>query len=113
MVSAPCRAGKIAKPTAAPAVQGVLGPSSRTMRVPAALPIVIATLLVCALQSPIAHADIYTWVDSAGRTNVSNLEPPEGARVTNVVREKPPTPSEAAAREAQRRKELTALEDQV
>ena len=25
-----------------------------------------------------AHADIYTWVDKKGQTNVSNLPPPEG-----------------------------------
>ena len=72
-----------------------------------------AALLLCAVQVPLAHGDVYTWMDAAGRTNVSNLEPPAGVRVTNVVREKAASPSQIAAREARQRAEVTALEEQV
>jgi hypothetical protein len=47
---------------------------------------------------PLAHADIFTWVDASGTVNVSNLDPPSGVVVTNVVHESPPKP---AARDAQ------------
>ena len=59
---------------------------------------------------PPASADIYTWVDAQGRVNISNLEPPEGARVTKVVRETPPhaNPYNDAAREAARKAEQQA-----
>jgi Domain of unknown function (DUF4124) len=61
-----------------------------------------------------ADADIYTWVDKKGVTNVSNLPPPEGARVTNVDRTPPRDAArEAAAREATRQAELRALNDRV
>ena len=32
-----------------------------------------------------AHADLYTWVDASGGVNVSNLAPPKGVRITNVI----------------------------
>jgi hypothetical protein len=32
-----------------------------------------------------AYADIYTWVDAKGTINVSNLAPPDGAQVINVI----------------------------
>jgi len=41
---------------------------------------------VFAAGAPCARGDIYTWVDAAGTTNVSNIAPPEGARVTGVVK---------------------------
>jgi hypothetical protein len=44
---------------------------------------------------------------------VSNLAPPEGVRIRSVVREKPASAADIAAREAHRRAELTALEEQV
>lgn len=61
-----------------------------------------------------AHADIYTWVDSSGKVNLSNQPPPEGARVTNVYREDPAVHASAeAARAAAQRAELKALNDRV
>jgi uncharacterized membrane protein len=52
----------------------------------------ILSFVVCAilggavsLAQP-ARADVYTWFDAAGRMNVGNVEPPEGARVKSVVR---------------------------
>jgi uncharacterized protein DUF4124 len=72
-----------------------------------------AVLLVCTLAAPITRADVFTWLDAAGRTNVSNLDPPEGARVTSVVRERPASAAEIAAREARQRADVIALEEQV
>src|SRR5215471_16772237 len=51
-----------------------------------------------------AHADIYTWVDSSGALNVSNLTPPDDARVLKVVHT-----DDAAARKS----ETQALADRV
>jgi len=70
------------------------------------------TALTIACASSLAHADIYTWTDDKGRVNISNLEPPDGARVTSVVREnKALTAANEAAREAAREKAKEALRD--
>ena len=76
----------------------------------AALPATLA--LAFALP---AHADIYTWVDASGNTNVSNLAPPDGVKVTNVQRALPPeiVAREDAAREAARQAETRALAERV
>jgi len=71
----------------------------------------LATLAM-ACASPLAYADIYTWIDDKGRVNISNLEPPEGARVTSVLREnKALIAANAVAREAAREKAKEALRD--
>jgi len=73
-----------------------------------------AVAVALTLGVPAAHADIYTWVDKKGLTNVSNLPPPEDARVTSVARTPPKDAArEAAAREAARAVELRALNDRV
>ena len=74
----------------------------------------VLALLAGAVGLPCAHADVYTWVDASGIVNVSNLAPPEGARVTSVI----PTVQKTAAqveadREAARRAEILALNDRV
>jgi hypothetical protein len=71
-------------------------------------------LTLLSLQPP-AHAEIYTWVDAQGRLNVGNLPPPDGARVTRVMRETPPhsNPYNDAAREAAQRAEVEALAQRV
>jgi hypothetical protein len=64
--------------------------------------------------SAVAQADVYTWVDAAGRLTVSNLAPPDGVRVTAVERESPEAKARAAAaREAARRAEIDALQQRV
>lgn len=66
--------------------------------------------------SPVAHGDVFTWVDNSGRVNVSNLDPPADAHVTSVVHVNAPkvTPAAAdAAREARRQAEVAALAEQV
>lgn len=63
--------------------------------------------------SPIAHADIYTWTDAAGRVNVSNITPPEGARVTRVRRDISPKPDAPASRDNAQQPDVRALADRV
>jgi hypothetical protein len=63
----------------------------------------------------LARADIYTWVDTDGRVNVSNLAPPAGARVTSVMHESAPkvAPVSDSYREAARQAEALARADRV
>lgn len=73
-----------------------------------------ALALMPLLAAAPAFADIYTWVDKEGTTHVSNLEPPEGARVLRVTRTAPRDPErEAAAREAARMAEVRALDERL
>jgi Domain of unknown function (DUF4124) len=71
--------------------------------------------LVCTLGVTLAHAAIYTWTDGSGTINISNLAPPEGARVISVVPESPPriAPPTDVAGEAARQLEVQALSDRV
>ena|SRR5271155_762310 len=73
----------------------------------AALPAIFASTF--GLQP--AHADIYTWIDATGGVSVSNLAPPEGVRVTNVIHASAPktTARDDDARDA----ELRALTERV
>jgi len=74
-----------------------------------ALPVLVATML----GQP-AHADIYTWADASGSVNVSNLAPPEGARLISVTHTSAADAArESAARDAARRAETLALEERV
>jgi hypothetical protein len=57
-----------------------------------------------------AHADIFTWVDASGIVNVSNLAPPEGVRVTNIVHE---DATKIPPRDSARQAELQALAQRV
>jgi hypothetical protein len=66
----------------------------------------LPALLAGTIGLPMAHADIFTWVDASGTINVSNLVPPDGVRVTNVIHENAP---QGAARDA----ELQALAARV
>lgn len=75
-----------------------------------ALPALAAGLLALP-----AHAEIYTWIDASGVTNVTNLPPPEGAKVTKVQPALPPdiVAREDAARETARKAEAEALAKRV
>ena len=68
---------------------------------------------LCVFVSAFAHADIYTWTDASGRLNVSNVAPPEGARVTHVTREAAPKSDGAAPRETTRDVEVRALAERI
>lgn len=71
-------------------------------------------LLAGTLGLPLAHADIFTWVDAYGTINVSNLPPPDGVAVTKVTHEVPSTPArEDAARAVAQQSEVRALEARV
>ena len=82
-----------------------------------AFPMVVTTavtILAAACALPLAHADIYTWTDEYGRVNISNLAPPEGARVTKVALETAGTPvARDKAREALREAEVRLLAERV
>ena len=63
-------------------------------------------ILAGAFAVQLAHADTFLWVDSSGMTNVSNIAPPDGVKVTKVFHSSAPSP---AARDAQ----LQALTSRV
>ncbi|MDQ6619797.1 MAG: DUF4124 domain-containing protein [Pseudomonadota bacterium] len=64
-------------------------------------------VVLCALAQP-AWADIYTWVDASGSTNVSNVAPPADAQLVRVTTA-PPAPT----RDMQREAELRLLAERV
>src|SRR2546427_3441703 len=74
-----------------------------------------AAVLAGTFGLPLAHADIYTWVDASGTVNVGNLAPPEGVRVTKVIHETGPktTTRDDMARDAARQAEVQALAARV
>ena len=75
---------------------------------------IISVLAVAGgLVSTAAFADIYTWVDSSGHLNVSNQEPPDGVRVTNVLRASPAANAGAEAARVAQRDEFQALNQRV
>jgi hypothetical protein len=70
--------------------------------------------LALAVAATAARADIYTWIDKKGFTNVSNLPPPDDVKVTSVVRTQPKDAArEAAARDAAHQAEVRELADKV
>ncbi len=58
-----------------------------------------------------AGAEIYGWVDDSGTVTYSNLPPPKGARLTDVIHETPLSPQAVA--DAAHRSELAALNDRI
>ena len=75
--------------------------------------IAVNLVFAWAMSMP-AHADIYTWVDKNGEVNISNLAPPDDAKVVRVERTAPKDAArEAAQREAARQAEVRALNERV
>jgi hypothetical protein len=75
---------------------------------------VLPVLVASTLGLQLASADIYTWADASGAVNVSNLAPPQGARVISVAHTSAADAArESAARDAARRAETLALEERV
>jgi hypothetical protein len=77
----------------------------------------VLAILAATTGLPSARADVYMWVDASGTTNVSNLAPPEGVRVTRVVT-LPKTPRRrgrprAARRAGQALSERVARQDEL
>lgn len=60
----------------------------------------------------LCSADIYGWVDQFGNFTYSNMPPPKGARVTDVIPEEP-APSAKQQAEAARQREVDALNERV
>jgi hypothetical protein len=62
-----------------------------------------------------AGAEIYGWIDASGDVTYSNLPPPQGSRVFDVIEEAPPaTPAQLqAAADANHQAELHALNSRV
>jgi len=59
-------------------------------------------------------ADVYTWIDAAGTTHVSNVSPPAGARVVSTTRENPAAIARAEAlHKADQDAQVRALSDRV
>jgi len=75
------------------------------------LRVTLPALLAGTLGLDPAHADLYTWVDASGGVNVSNLAPPEGVRITNVIPASPTATHDA--RETVRDAEVQALTKRV
>jgi hypothetical protein len=75
---------------------------------------VLCVLVAGTLGLQLARADVYTWADASGSVNVSNLTPPQGARVISVTHTNAADAArESAARDAARRAETMALEERV
>ena len=71
---------------------------------------IVTVLLGMAGLQP-ARADIYTWIDASGRTNISNLDPPPDAHVTSVIKSSPVKPD--ARNDALRDAEVQVLAERV
>lgn len=54
------------------------------------LQLALIVALGLAAGADVARADVYTWTDAKGVINVSNLTPPDGARVEKVVHDVAP-----------------------
>lgn len=74
-------------------------------------------VFACALGLPCAHADVYAWIDASGTLVLSDLTPPPGARVIDVVADSAPAvstrASAAASYEADRQGEIDFLSERV
>ena len=75
------------------------------------LRVLLPLAIVGPLALPPAHADMYTWTDTSGRVNVSNIAPPEGVHVTRVDRD--PAPPKPAIDPAMREAAKDAVKDML
>jgi len=67
---------------------------------------------LAALPIPaVCSAEIYGWIDGAGVVTYSNLPPPGGVDVTQVIHEQPVSPKAAA--EATQQAQAAALNDRI
>lgn len=67
----------------------------------------------CLAASP-ASADIFTWIDAAGTTHVSNVSPPAGVRILGTTHENPAAIARAEAlHKAEQDAQVRALSDRV
>jgi hypothetical protein len=74
-------------------------------------PKVLVVLVTVGLSAAVPAQQIYGWTDSNGEVTYSNLPPPKGAKVTDVIPNTPLSP--AAVQEAAQRSEISALNDRI
>lgn len=68
-----------------------------------------AMLVLCC--PALASAEIYCWTDASGTVTYSNLPPPKGIQVTDVIAETPVSPQAQA--DVAHRLEVSALNDRI
>ena len=74
----------------------------------------VATIGVVCASTPLpAAAEITGWVDSSGSVTYSNLPPPKGAKVIDVIEEVPSTPQSQAAAAAAHDAQMQSLNARV
>lgn len=83
----------------------VMGPIRRRW------PCALGAFLAIGLFAGAGAQQIYGWTDANGDVTYSNLPPPKGAKVTDVIPDTPLSPQ--AVQEAARRSELSALKDRI
>jgi hypothetical protein len=77
----------------------------------AATPALITALLAAAFSTVTSAQQIYGWTDSNGVVTYSNLPPPKGVKVTDIIPDTPLSPQ--AVQDAARRSEISALNDRI
>jgi hypothetical protein len=73
--------------------------------------VALAVVVASGVSAAAPAQQIYGWTDSKGEVTYSNLPPPKGATVTDVIPDKPLSP--AALQEAARRSEISTLNDRI
>jgi hypothetical protein len=76
-----------------------------------ALPVLTLAGLAALFAAGPCAAEIYGWVDASGQVTYSNLPPPDGVRVTDVIHDTPMSPKGLA--EAAHQSEVSMLNDRI
>ena len=81
------------------------------------LRVVLPSMLACVLGLQCAHADVYAWLDASGTVVYSDLAPPPGARIIDVVPDSAPAVGTRAAilsnHDASKQAEVDMLSERV
>jgi hypothetical protein len=73
----------------------------------------LLVIVGCLVAAPVG-ADVYTWIDAKGTTNVSNVPPPAGVRVIGTTHENPAAIARAEAlHKADQDAQVRALSERV
>jgi len=71
----------------------------------------LAALTALGLSTVVRAQQIYGWTDGSGEVTYSDLPPPKGAKVIDIIPYTPLAPQ--AVQEAARRSEISALNDRI
>jgi len=71
----------------------------------------LAALAALGFSTAVCAQQIYGWTDANGQVTYSNLPPPKGVKITDIIADKPLSPQ--AVQEAARRSEISALNDRI